>query len=188
VIDPVEMNEKLPVTENVKVIIVTHLHADHFDPEVVKRIMDDNPEVVVYTTEDNAEAILGAEVVRGGDAKSVGEFEMVFFGANHAPIDGDKVPCQSVGVVVNGEFVHPGDSFDMPPVENLAILGVPVSAPWLKTGEAMDYIRAVRPKVVMPIHEALWSESGMKASSNWIQRVCDEVGCEHRQLKPSEVL
>ena len=36
------------------------------------------------------------------------------------------------------------------PVQTLA---VPIDGPWLKLSEAVDYVRAIRPETVLPIHE-----------------------------------
>jgi hypothetical protein len=43
------------------------------------------------------------------------------------------------------------------PDAEVELLGLPSGAPWLKASEAVDYLRAVRPRVVMPIHEAALS-------------------------------
>jgi hypothetical protein len=55
---------------------------------------------------------------------------------------------------------HPGDAYFVPeaPVETLLL---PTSGPWMKFGEAADYVRAVRPQRVMQIHEILLSEIGL---------------------------
>jgi L-ascorbate metabolism protein UlaG (beta-lactamase superfamily) len=35
------------------------------------------------------------------------------------------------------------------------VLCLPTAAPWLKAAEAVDYLRSVRPRVAVPIHEAM---------------------------------
>ena len=56
-------------------------------------------------------------------------------------------------VVDDGAFYHPGDSFS-PPGRAVDILALPTGAPWLKVSEAVDFFRAVSPRVAVPIHEA----------------------------------
>lgn len=41
--DPVEIQEKLPDFNNVVAIIITHKHGDHFQPEVIMKILAQNP-------------------------------------------------------------------------------------------------------------------------------------------------
>jgi L-ascorbate metabolism protein UlaG (beta-lactamase superfamily) len=40
------------------------------------------------------------------------------------------------------------------------LLLVPVAGPWLKLSEAVDYVRAVRPRVAVPIHDAVLTGAG----------------------------
>jgi hypothetical protein len=38
---------------------------------------------------------------------------------------------------------------------------VPVSGPWLKTAEAIDFVRAVAPRQAVAIHEGLYNDVGL---------------------------
>jgi L-ascorbate metabolism protein UlaG (beta-lactamase superfamily) len=55
-------------------------------------------------------------------------------------------------LVDDGAFFHPGDSFTLPPGD-VDVLAVAIDGPWLKLAEAVDYVRAVSPRVAVPIHE-----------------------------------
>jgi L-ascorbate metabolism protein UlaG (beta-lactamase superfamily) len=74
---------------------------------------------------------------------------------------------------------HPGDSFDIPepsdipepggtmqpggtaqPDAGVDVLCVPISGPWMKLGEAMDFAMATPARYVVPIHEGLLSTVG----------------------------
>jgi L-ascorbate metabolism protein UlaG (beta-lactamase superfamily) len=59
----------------------------------------------------------------------------------------------NVGYLVSGRFFHPGDALTVPDVP-VDVLGLPTAAPWLKIAEAVDYLRAVAPRVAIPIHQA----------------------------------
>jgi len=54
---------------------------------------------------------------------------------------------------------HPGDSFDTPGDAEIDTLFVPVVAPWLKASEAIDFIRAVRPRNAYALHDALLNDA-----------------------------
>lgn len=61
--------------------------------------------------------------------------------------------CPNLAYVVgDGAFLHPGDSLLVPhrPIETLA---VPIDGPWLKLAEAVEYVNAVAPHRLLPIHE-----------------------------------
>ena len=53
----------------------------------------------------------------------------------------------------------PGDSFT-PPSTQVEVLFVPTSAPWLRIAEVIDYLRAVVPRIAVPIHQAALSAPG----------------------------
>ena len=185
IIDPVEFVTKIPVTSDIDVVLVTHSHADHLTPDVLEEIISKNPEVEILTTEDNME-IGATKSVKKGDEITISKFDMKFFGENHASIIPNNIPCENIGVVINDTIIHPGDSFDTPPISKVKVLLPAISAPWLKTYEIMRYINTIKPKKVVPVHDALLSDVGKTIYSNWLKKSCDEIDAEYRELKPSE--
>ncbi len=185
VFDPVEFKERIPKLENVVTIIITHKHSDHLQPEIITRIRNDNPQAKIFTTNDVAPLIDGATIVKGGDSIGVGEFRLDFFGKDHAAIVPGQIPCENIGVVVDDEIVNPGDSFDYSNV-GAKVLLVPISAPWLKIAESMDFVDRVKPQMVIPIHDALLSDLGKSISDNWMKKACDKAGAEYRDLSFGE--
>ena len=185
VFDPVEFKETIPKLENVIAIIITHKHSDHLQTEIIKRIINDNPEAKILTTSDAAPLIDGSIIIGDGDTHEIGGFKLDFFGKNHAAIVPGQIPCENIGVVVNGSIVNPGDSFDCPDA-NVKVLFAPISAPWLKIAESMDFADKIKPQVVIPVHDALLSELGESISGNWMKKVCDRVGAEYRELRFNE--
>jgi hypothetical protein len=43
----------------------------------------------------------------------------------------------------------------------VSVLLLPTSGPWMKLGEAADFVRAVRPQQLIQIHEMLLSDIGL---------------------------
>lgn len=187
VCDPVEFGTSLPELDNVVALVITHKHGDHLQPEKIAAILDRNPGVRIFTTTDTASDIPNAETVKNGDVVNVGGFELRFFGENHAAIVPGKIPCQNIGVVVDGKIMNPGDAFDMPDdVVQPEIVLVPSSAPWCKVCEGMEYIKLVQPKLVVPVHNAVLSELGNGFNNNWLRVACEEVGAELASLEIGE--
>jgi len=161
VCDPVEFTTPLPELVNVAAIIITHKHGDHLQPERISAILDRNPEAQILTVADAVDEFNQATAVKAGDNINIGGLELKFFGKDHGEIVAGEVPCGNIGVIIDGAVVNPGDSFDLPEnVEQPAVLLVPSVAPWCKLSESMAYIEAARPKIVLPVHNALLSEFG----------------------------
>lgn len=197
--DPVEFTEKLPEFANVAAVVLTHQHGDHFQPEVLKRIWVGNLGMRVFVTPEMFDDVktmakeLGSTVqenvvaVQEGDKKEAEGFSLEFFGKNHAAIVPGVVPCENVGVVIDEVVVNPGDSFDMPAnIHDPELLLVPLAAPWCKIAESMDFVRAVRPKRVLPVHDAVLSDLGKGFNNAWLEKAVKEVGGELLVLKFGE--
>lgn len=55
---------------------------------------------------------------------------------------------------------HPGDALT-PPGEAVDVLLVPVSAPWMRASEAIEFARAVKAPRNLAIHDRVYSEAGL---------------------------
>lgn len=183
VFDPVEIAEKLPELDNVEVIIITHKHGDHLQPEVLQRIVARNPEAKLLVAPDVEVDLPNVQIVHPGDELEVAGFDLRIFGNDHAEIVAGNVPCANIGVVVDGGLVNPGDSFDLPVLpERIKLLCVPSAAPWCKLGESMDYMMKAQPEKAMPVHNAVLSQFGNQICNNWLGQIAAQVGTEYLPL------
>ncbi len=185
VFDPVEFNKTIPRLNNVVAVIITHKHSDHLQIEVIKKIIRDNSDAKIITTSDAASFIEDSIIVKGGESYEIGGFKLDFFSKDHAAIIPGQIPCENIGVVVNGSIMNPGDSFDYSDI-GAKVLFVPISAPWLKIAESMDFVDKVKPRIVIPVHDALLSDLGKSINGNWMKKACDGVGAEYKELMPGE--
>lgn len=187
-IDPGAVTSSIPNYDDIVAIIVTHVHADHFDPKKLLDIHTQNPNTPLYTVQAVADTLkdsLPYVVITEGQIVNVGPFKIAFFGGKHALIHRSVPLTDNVGLMVNDTMYYPGDSLTLPhsPVD---ILAVPIAAPWLKISEAMDFITSVKPKRVFPVHDALLSGFGMEVNSTWLQSACTAAGTEYIILKPTD--
>ena len=189
VIDPGSFTMPLGDLVDVVAIVVTHEHPDHWTPDQLQRILDRNPKARVLGPEGAAKAAADfeVEVVHDGDEVTIEPFDLKFFGAKHAIIHESIPVVDNVGVLVDDEFYYAGDAYTVPPVP-VGTLAAPVGAPWLKIGEAMDYVLAVKPKRAFPTHEAPLSQIGRSMANARIETVTQRGGGEFFPLEPGESL
>ena len=170
-------------------VVVTHEHSDHLDTELIAACIDKNPDAIIIgpsSVTSKIEAFSTKEVA-AGDTLTIGPFELEFFGGNHAEIHRSIPIVQNLGVMVNSLFYYSGDSFTLPqkPVDTLAI---PAGAPWLKIGEAMDFLAAVKPRFAFPTHDAVWSDIGRGFADKLLGAVADRYSIEYVRLnKPIDI-
>lgn len=141
-------------------ILITHQHPDHADPARLPALVDANPGAGLYA-DPQTTALLGDAwtAVYPGDVFNVGEVQVTGTGGTHAVIH-PEIPLIDNTAYLLGDaenpakLMHPGDSLFVPE-RKVDVLAVPAAAPWLKISESVDYLRAVHPRVAVPIHQGV---------------------------------
>lgn len=183
VFDPVEYAGALPRLENVEAIIITHIHADHLQKDNLERILKDNPNANIIAPKDAGGVLPNAVLVKSGDKTNIGGFDLELFGQDHASVIDGKVPCNNIGVVVDGKLVNPGDSFDLPLMnDETEVLFLPEVAPWAKISETIDFMKSVKPQKVIPVHDGLLSAMGKNIYNRLLENACTEIGAKLMEL------
>ncbi|MGY2873074.1 L-ascorbate metabolism protein UlaG (beta-lactamase superfamily) [Marmoricola sp. URHA0025 HA25] len=173
-------------------VLVTHEHADHWTPDQLRAT--DAPvftiaAVAAQIREQAPDVAERVTVVVPGQSLDVGvPVEVV--GEKHAVIHPELPHFDNSGYLLTVEGVtifHPGDSLTVPPrAPDLLLL--PVSAPWLKVSEAIDYGREVGAPRSLAIHDAIYSAAGLGVVDGHLGRFLGARGLEYVRLQPGEEL
>lgn len=168
-------------------VILTHEHPDHASPEHLRAIRATHGDVPIVGTAGAAAAApdAGVEVVQPGDTRTFGPFDVVFGGGQHASIHSSIPQVDNLTVLVNGALYHPGDSL-VPPAEDVSVLAAPVSGPWLKLGEVIDYVQAAGAEWVVPIHEVHASEAYAGLIEKLLGGAVENTGGRFSALQPGQ--
>lgn len=163
VIDPGSFTSPLVGLQNVVGVVLTHEHPDHWTAEHLERILSQFPGTPIYGPEGVAKAAAGFDVtvVAPGDTVRLDPFTLEFFGGTHNVIHESIPVIDNVGVLVDGSFYYPGDSYAVPKGVSVDVLAAPIGAPWLKIGEAMDFVLAVAPRRAFGTHDMTLSAAGL---------------------------
>jgi L-ascorbate metabolism protein UlaG (beta-lactamase superfamily) len=149
----VEAHSKL---ESIDYILFTHEHQDHYHLESLKKILDKNPEAIIYSNSSVSELLdnegIKNKLVKNGDSILLGEISIVGIGEEHVQMHKDIPLSSNLGFFIDEKLWYPGDAFTNPEIE-VEILALPVSGPWMKIGEAIDYAILIKPKVAFPVHD-----------------------------------
>lgn len=174
VIDP-GMFTSADAVDGATAILITHEHPDHWTPELLGAT--DAP---IYTIAAVAEQIRAnapaagerVTVVAPGERFDVG-VPVTAIGEKHAIIHPDLPHFDNSGYLleVEGSTVfHPGDALTTLPAAP-DILLLPVSAPWLKVSECIDFARAIGAPRSVAIHDAIYSEAGLGIVGGQLERL-----------------
>lgn len=174
------------VLAGIDAVAITHQHPDHVDRGLLGEVLATSPQAVVIAEPGTAE-LLGEPGEAGEDAPALGPERLLPLPAGKvhefAPVeDYDALRIQAVGG--QHAIIHPdiprvgntglvlsagdgprlgvtGDSLE--PVEEfhgIDALAFAVVAPWSKMSETIDFLRTVRPRLALPVHDAVASEVG----------------------------
>jgi len=185
VVDPGHFTD-LSAVDGADAVLITHEHADHYDPErlratdapiftieaVAKQIREGAPDVAERVTVVEP----GQELEAGLPIRVLGEL--------HAVIHPEFLRFFNSGFVISAgtaKVYHPGDALTHPG-EDVDVLLVPVSAPWLKASEAIDFAREVKAPRNLAIHDRVYSEGGLRIVDGHMNRFLPQAGQEYVRL------
>jgi L-ascorbate metabolism protein UlaG (beta-lactamase superfamily) len=164
VIDPGTFSDAPAALDGAAAVLVTHEHPDHLDADAVRAALASDPDLTVWTT-PSVSAQFGdfasrVHEVHHGDALEIAGFSVHVYGEKHAVIHRDIPLVENSCFLVDGELFHPGDSFTIPQ-DPVGTLLLPISGPWMKAGEMIDFFRAVGPARGYAIHDAILNDAGL---------------------------
>jgi L-ascorbate metabolism protein UlaG (beta-lactamase superfamily) len=185
VIDPGTLSERAAL-DGVDAVLVTHEHFDHLDVDALTDALAARPSVRIFTHPevtpklgDLSEVV--TEVEPGDDFDAAG-FAVRTYGGLHAMIHPELPRVANLGFFIEGVY-HPGDSFDVPTDADVHTLFVPVSGPWLKLAESVEFVRQVAPSRAYALHDGLLNDVGHRVYDGNLSRL---AGCDYARLGAGE--
>jgi L-ascorbate metabolism protein UlaG (beta-lactamase superfamily) len=187
-VDPGTYTTDLVIPQKVSGVIITHEHADHFNPHLIETIQKNNPDAVLLgpASLTRQQPAFSIRTVSPGDSLSVGAFSLQFFGGSHAIIHSSIPQIENVGVLIDNRIYYPGDSLFVPDIP-VDILAIPAAAPWLKIGEAMDFLAAITPRFAFPTHDAIAAPSGKQLADRLLGDVATKHGIDYQRITTLEI-
>lgn len=158
-IDPgcysIEQHDKIA---DVDIVLITHEHPDHLHIESLKALVKRSPDIKVITNVTVGEILVkeGIEhdVMEHGDSVDIKGIHIEGFGEKHAQMHSSIPQSLNVGFFIENKFFFPGDAFT-DPLKQVDVLALPVSGPWMKLSDAIDYALKLKPRISFPVHDAI---------------------------------
>jgi L-ascorbate metabolism protein UlaG (beta-lactamase superfamily) len=161
-VDPVSSEADYGKLPKGDLVLVTHEHSDHLDPDALAVVRKKGAPVIL--SESCASSVKDGTVMKNGDVKTVAGLEIEAvpaYNVVHERAPGKPFHPRGVG---NGYIVTFGDQRiyvagdtenipEMKGIKNIAVAFLPMNLPYTMTPEMVaDAARAFRPKVLYPYH------------------------------------
>jgi L-ascorbate metabolism protein UlaG (beta-lactamase superfamily) len=161
-VDPVSREADYAKMPKADIILITHEHSDHLDPQAIAMIR--KPGTVILLPEKCASAVTGGTVMKSGDVRTVEGLKIEAvpaYNIAHKRPSGQPFHPRGEGngyVITFGDkrVYVAGDTENIPEMKELSNIDVaflPMNLPYTMTPEMVaDAARAFRPKILYPYH------------------------------------
>ena len=189
-IDPGTLSSPKQAT-GLDALLFTHNHVDHLDVGAVSELLVTNPAAAVVADAGSAETLgkAGVADVRVVNSDTTARVDVAGIPVEattvaHATIHCDLPTPLNNAYVIAESVLHPGDAFWVP--DHLVdVLLLPIGGPWMKLSESIDYLRAVAPRVAIPIHQGGLAEAHRNLHCDLLRKL-GPSGTEVRVLNQGE--
>ncbi|MDN3547952.1 MBL fold metallo-hydrolase [Mucilaginibacter aquaedulcis] len=150
---------------DVQAIVLTHIHPDHYDIEILKSILALNNAQILTNTQIGQQldkacisyTLLENEILR------LGPFKLQAFPVAHELIMDNPLP-QMTGFLINDKVLHPVDSMEdkLLDYKDIELLLMVTMAPFANEPRISAFADKLQPKQIFPVHDGYAKEFFIK--------------------------
>lgn len=142
--------------KDVNAVVITHIHPDHYDIEILQNILALSGATVITNTQIGKEldkANITYHILEDATEQH-GPFKLKAFPVTHEPIMDNPVP-QMTGFIINDKVLHPVDSMEdkLLNFKGIELLLMVTMAPFANELRISGFADKLQPKQILPVHD-----------------------------------
>ncbi|MFH1053049.1 MAG: MBL fold metallo-hydrolase [Candidatus Woesearchaeota archaeon] len=142
--------------KDIDIVLLTHEHSDHTQPETLKIIVENNNPIII--TNKPVHNILDkegikSEIIESGQEKDIDGIKIKGIAQKHGPLPSGNPEPDVIGFLIDDKIYHPGDTLYMEEKPYADVVFVPICGSVVMDGvEAAKFVKEIKPKLAIPIH------------------------------------
>lgn len=141
---------------DVNSIIITHVHPDHLDTDILKQIINVSG-AAVYTNQQVADVLVKHNIphtIWPDGVYNLGPFKLEAITVVHELILDNPLP-QMTGFIINDQVLHPVDSMEdaLLKYKGIELLIMVTMAPFTNELRITEFADKLQPKQILPVHD-----------------------------------
>jgi L-ascorbate metabolism protein UlaG (beta-lactamase superfamily) len=170
---------------DVKAIVITHIHPDHYDLEILRSILDLSGAIVITNSQ------VGRELDKAGivytmfeeGTQNFGPFILKAIPVTHELIMDNPLP-QMTGFIINDKVLHPVDSMEDKLLEykGIELLLMVTMAPFANEVRISGFADKLQPKQILPVHDGYAKEFFIKQRYGAYAKHFDKLGIKFHEI------
>lgn len=141
----------------IDILLFTHIHDDHFMPEVAEALKQINSNIVIASNiEVSAELAknnIQCRTLKPSETLNVDDVKITGIKSIHGDLPNGKPKPDVIGFLIDEMFYHPGDTIYLEEKPHAEIVFVPIcGVVVMNVAEAAKFVSEINPKIAIPIH------------------------------------
>jgi L-ascorbate metabolism protein UlaG (beta-lactamase superfamily) len=168
-----------------KAIVITHIHPDHYDIDILKSILDLSGAIVITNRQ------VGKELDKAGivytlfeeGTQNFGPFILKAIPVTHEPIMDNPLP-QMTGFIINDKVLHPVDSMEdkLLDYKDIELLLMVTMAPFANELRISGFADKLAPKQILPVHDGYAKDFFIKQRYTAYAKHFDKLGIKFHEV------
>jgi len=170
--------------KDIDVMLLTHNHGDHTDPEAIKLI---KPKLILTNQQTHdllKENNIDSEIIPPEEEKTIDNIKITGVRSQHGPLPNGKPAPDVIGFLIDDVAYHPGDTIYLIEKPYADVVFVPICGTVvMDPEEAVRFIDDINPKLAIPIH---YSNSKYPLGTDKFEQEIKKTNLNYKILKNKE--